>query len=93
VQAVQDGVDIISLSIGPSKPTEDTLTFLSIFDITLLFARKAGVFVAQAAGNSGPSSSTVVSFSPWSVGVASIILQLLMAQLFLEMAQLLMALD
>jgi hypothetical protein len=93
VQAVQDGVDIISLSIGPSRPTEDTLTFLSIFDITLLFARKAGVFVAQAAGNSGPSSSTVVSFSPWSVGVASIILQLLMAQLFLEMAQLLMALD
>ncbi|KAK2359067.1 subtilisin protease SBT2.5 [Trifolium repens] len=70
-QAVQDGVDIISLSIGPSKPTEDTLTFLSIFDITLLFARKAGVFVAQAAGNSGPSSSTVVSFSPWSVGVAA----------------------
>jgi hypothetical protein len=71
VQAVQDGVDIISLSIGPSRPTEDTLTFLSIFDITLLFARKAGVFVAQAAGNSGPSSSTVVSFSPWSVGVAA----------------------
>ena len=71
LQAVLDGVDIISLSIGPNEPTKDTLTFLNIFDITLLFARKAGVLVVQAAGTNGPSSSTVVSFSPWSVGVAA----------------------
>ncbi|KAL5066335.1 hypothetical protein RYX36_028072 [Vicia faba] len=70
-QAVQDGVDIISLSIGPNGPSQDTLTFLSIFDISLLFARKAGVLVIQAAGNNGPSSSSVVSFSPWTVSVAS----------------------
>ncbi|KAI5414534.1 hypothetical protein KIW84_040143 [Lathyrus oleraceus] len=70
-QAVQDGVDIISLSIGPNGPTQDTLTFLSVFDISLLFARKAGVLVVQAAGNNGPSSSSVVSFSPWTVGVAA----------------------
>ena len=71
LQAVQDGVDFISLSIGPNEPTKDTLTFRSIFDITLLFARKAGVLVVQASGNNGPSSSTVVSFSPWSFGVAA----------------------
>lgn len=71
MQAVLDGVDIISLSVGPNEPTEDTLTFLNMFDISLLFARKAGVFVVQAAGNKGPTSSTVVSFSPWSVGVAA----------------------
>lgn len=47
------------------------MTFLSMFDISLLFARKAGVFVVQAAGNKGPTSSSVVSFSPWSVSVAA----------------------
>ncbi|RDX89922.1 Subtilisin-like protease SBT2.4, partial [Mucuna pruriens] len=69
--AVLDGVDILSLSVGPNEPAEDTLTFLTMFDISLLFARKAGVFVVQAAGNKGPASSSVVSFSPWSVGVAA----------------------
>ncbi|XP_027368653.1 subtilisin-like protease SBT2.4 [Abrus precatorius] len=69
--AVLDGVDILTLSIGPNEPEEHTLTFLSLFDIALLFARKAGVFVVQAAGNKGPAPSSVVSFSPWSVGVAA----------------------
>lgn len=64
-------MDILTLSIGPDEPPQDTLTFLSIFDISLLFARKAGVFVVQAAGNKGPAPSTVVSFSPWTVGVAA----------------------
>ncbi|XP_061359333.1 subtilisin-like protease SBT2.4 [Gastrolobium bilobum] len=70
-QAVQDGVDILTLSVGPDEPPKDTLTFFSLFDISLLFARKAGVFVVQAAGNKGPSPSTLVSFSPWSVSVAA----------------------
>ncbi|KAK7363781.1 hypothetical protein VNO77_05938 [Canavalia gladiata] len=69
--AVTDGVDILTLCVGPNEPVQDTLTFLSMFDISLLFARKAGVFVVQAAGNKGPASSTVVSFSPWSMGVAA----------------------
>ncbi|KAK6932777.1 Subtilisin-like protease, fibronectin type-III domain [Dillenia turbinata] len=42
-----------------------------VFEIALLFARRAGVFVVQAAGNQGPFPSTVISFSPWVVGVAS----------------------
>lgn len=64
-------MDILSLSVGPNEPPESTVTFLSMFDISLLFARKAGVFVVQAAGNKGPASSSVVSFGPWSVGVAA----------------------
>ncbi|KAF8409609.1 hypothetical protein HHK36_005687 [Tetracentron sinense] len=70
-QATQDGVDILTLSIGPDAPPEDTLTFLNVFDIFMLFARRAGVFVVQAAGNQGPTPSTVVSFSPWAMGVAA----------------------
>lgn len=66
-----DGVDVLTLSIGPDTPPEDTMTFLSVFDIFMLFARRAGVFVVQAAGNQGPGPSTVVSFSPWAVGAAA----------------------
>lgn len=32
---------------------------------------KAGVFVAQAAGNGGPFPKTLVSFSPWITTVAA----------------------
>ncbi|KAA8520138.1 hypothetical protein F0562_014394 [Nyssa sinensis] len=70
-QAIQDGVDILTLSVGPDEPPEDTFTMLSVFDIFMLFARKAGVFVVQAAGNQGPSPYTVVSYSPWAMGVAA----------------------
>ncbi|EEF43811.1 subtilisin-like protease SBT2.4 isoform X1 [Ricinus communis] len=70
-QATKDGVDIITLSVGPDEPPEDTITFLSVFDVFMLFAQRAGVFVVQAAGNHGPSLSTVVSYSPWAVGVAA----------------------
>ncbi|XP_062088526.1 subtilisin-like protease SBT2.4 [Humulus lupulus] len=70
-QAILDGVDILTLSVGPDEPPEDTVTFLSIFDIAMLYARRAGVFVVQAAGNKGPGPSTVVSYSPWAVGVAA----------------------
>ncbi|KAL6990734.1 hypothetical protein U1Q18_008858 [Sarracenia purpurea var. burkii] len=70
-QATADGVDILTLSVGPDEPPEDTLTFLNVFDIFMLFARKAGAFVVQAAGNQGPTPYTVVSYSPWAIGVAA----------------------
>lgn len=71
LQAVRDGVDVLALSVGPDEPPEDTVTFLSMFDVFMLYARRAGVFVVQAAGNRGPDPSSVVSYSPWAVGVAS----------------------
>lgn len=71
VQAIRDGVDVLTLSVGPDEPPEDRVTFLSMFDVFMLYARRAGVFVVQAAGNRGPDPSSVVSYSPWAVGVAS----------------------
>ena len=72
MQAVQDGVDILNLSVGPnSPPTATRTTFLNPFDAALLSAVKAGVFVAQAAGNGGPFPKTLVSFSPWITTVAA----------------------
>ena len=73
-QAVHDGVDILSLSVGPNSPPATTkTTFLNPFDATLLGAVKAGVFVAQAAGNGGPFPKTLVSYSPWITTVAAAI--------------------
>ncbi|CAA3021817.1 subtilisin-like protease [Olea europaea subsp. europaea] len=72
-QAVHDGVDILNLSVGPNSPPATTkTTFLNPFDATLLSAVKAGVFIAQAAGNGGPFPKTLLSYSPWiaSVGAA-----------------------
>ncbi|XP_059298650.1 subtilisin-like protease SBT2.4 [Lycium ferocissimum] len=70
-QAVLDGVDILSLSVGPDEPPEGTLTFLSLFEIFMLAAHKAGTFIVQAAGNEGPSPYSIISYSPWAVGVAA----------------------
>lgn len=64
-------MDILTLSVGPDEPPEDTLNFLNMFDIFMLFARRAGVFVVQAAGNHGPDPSSVLSYSPWAIGVAA----------------------
>ncbi|KAJ0961817.1 hypothetical protein J5N97_029645 [Dioscorea zingiberensis] len=70
-KAVEDGVDILSLSIGPSSVPSGPAAFLNILEMELLFAVKAGVLVVQAVGNGGPSSSSVLSFSPWITSVAA----------------------
>ncbi|RYR19936.1 hypothetical protein Ahy_B03g064900 isoform A [Arachis hypogaea] len=72
-QAAQDGVDIISLSITPNRRPPGVATFFNPIDMALLSAVKAGIFVVQAAGNTGPSPTSVSSFSPWifTVGAAS----------------------
>ncbi|KAL6977827.1 hypothetical protein U1Q18_026612 [Sarracenia purpurea var. burkii] len=73
-QAVHDGVDILNLSMSPNSPPATTkTTFLNAFDATLLSAVKAGVFVAQAAGNGGPFPKTLLSYSPWITSVAAAI--------------------
>ncbi|KAL0326643.1 UNVERIFIED_CONTAM: Subtilisin-like protease SBT2.5 [Sesamum angustifolium] len=70
-QAVEDGVDVLSLSIGPGKVPSGPCAFLNILELELLFATKAGVVVVQAVGNGGPSSSSILSFSPWITSVAA----------------------
>ncbi|KAJ7969229.1 Subtilisin-like protease [Quillaja saponaria] len=72
-QAAQDGVDIISLSITPNRRPPGIATFFNPIDMALLAAVKAGIFVVQAAGNTGPSPKSMSSFSPWifTVGAAS----------------------
>ncbi|CAI5531405.1 unnamed protein product [Closterium sp. Naga37s-1] len=67
--AVADGVDVLSLSLGGSVPQ-----YFS--DIPYMNAAKAGVFVALAAGNSGPPSpmrvlGTLSNAAPWYLTVGA----------------------
>ncbi|CAI7795080.1 unnamed protein product [Closterium sp. NIES-53] len=72
-QAVADGVDVLSLSLGGNDPTD---TYFS--HMPYLAANLAGVFVSYAAGNAGPYSSfsgrTLDNFSPFylTVGASTI---------------------
>nr|WP_218869236.1 S8 family serine peptidase [Leifsonia psychrotolerans] len=66
-QSVADGVDVLNFSIGGGSAT----TTVSPTDIAFLGAASAGIFVAAAAGNSGPDASTLDNASPWITTVAA----------------------
>ncbi|TVU07431.1 hypothetical protein EJB05_47486, partial [Eragrostis curvula] len=70
-QAIEDKVDVLVLSVGPDARPGSKVTFLSMLDVASLSARRAGVFVVQAAGNRGPAESSVVSYSPWVMTVGA----------------------
>jgi subtilisin family serine protease len=59
-QAVLDGVDVISFSIG----TADDAFYLDPIAIATYNAVNQGVFVSAAAGNSGPSVATIQNAAP-----------------------------
>jgi subtilisin family serine protease len=67
--AVADGVDVLNYSIGGTteSPVNDSVS------IAFLLASRAGVFVANSAGNSGPGASTLDHPAPWvtTVGAAT----------------------
>nr|KYP76924.1 Subtilisin-like protease [Cajanus cajan] len=66
-QAVADGVDVLSLSLGGTAKAfyNDSIAIASFG------ATQKGVFVSCSAGNSGPSSSTVGNVAPWIMTVAA----------------------
>ncbi|CAM9003049.1 unnamed protein product [Rhodiola kirilowii] len=66
--AIADGVDLISLSVGGSFPQnyfEDTIA------IGAFHSMKNGILTSNSAGNSGPDEGTITNFSPWSLSVAA----------------------
>lgn len=68
-QAVLDGVDVVNYSIGGAE----TSPWTSASALALLNADAAGVVMVVAAGNGGPSASTVNSpaNAPWVLAAAS----------------------
>ncbi|XP_020246054.1 subtilisin-like protease SBT5.6 isoform X2 [Asparagus officinalis] len=70
--AIGDGVDIISMSIGPTRGPP--LYSVDSMSIGSLHATKRGIVVACSGGNEGPDPATVVNLAPWmiTVGASSI---------------------
>ncbi|PIA54550.1 hypothetical protein AQUCO_00900841v1 [Aquilegia coerulea] len=66
--AIADGVDIISLSVGGSFPTD---YFEDSIAIGAFHSMKNGILTSNSAGNSGPGPETITNFSPWSLSVAA----------------------
>ncbi|MFF6833118.1 S8 family serine peptidase [Streptomyces sp. NPDC012438] len=60
-QAVADGVDVINYSLGAAFES----TYDDPAQVALRNAAAAGVFVATAAGNSGPGASSLSNTAPW----------------------------
>ncbi|GLJ43714.1 hypothetical protein SUGI_0910220 [Cryptomeria japonica] len=66
--AIYDGVDIISVSLGTSFPLD---YFEDSIAIGAFHAIQKGVLVSNSAGNSGPYRASVANYSPWSLTVAA----------------------
>ena len=64
--AVHDGVDVINYSISGTSTN-----FLDPVEVSFLYAAQAGIFVAESAGNSGPTTGTVAHPGPWTTTVAA----------------------
>ncbi|CAI9776423.1 unnamed protein product [Fraxinus pennsylvanica] len=66
--AISDGVDIISLSVGGSFPSD---YFDDPIAIGAFHSMKNGILTSNSAGNSGPDPESITNFSPWSLSVAA----------------------
>ncbi|KAJ0964120.1 hypothetical protein J5N97_029242 [Dioscorea zingiberensis] len=66
--AIADGVDIISVSLGTGRPLQ---YFEDPIAIGSFHAMKAGILTSNSAGNSGPFPITVANYAPWSLTVAA----------------------
>lgn len=66
--AIADGVDIISASLGATGPV---VYFQSAMAIGSFHAMRKGILTSNSAGNQGPDLSTITNFAPWSLSVAA----------------------
>ncbi|XP_047331710.1 cucumisin-like [Impatiens glandulifera] len=66
--AINDGVDLISISIAFSAARP---YFSDSIAIGSFHAMRKGILTSMAAGNAGPASGTISNVSPWALSVAA----------------------
>ncbi|KAK8629661.1 hypothetical protein V6N13_078494 [Hibiscus sabdariffa] len=66
--AIADGVDIISLSVGSTEVDD---YFSNPTAIGAFHAMENGILTVISAGNDGPGRATIKNFSPWTLTVAA----------------------
>ncbi|XP_050210981.1 cucumisin-like [Mercurialis annua] len=66
--AISDGVDLISISVGGFTAKD---YFNDSIAIGAFHAMKHGIFTSASAGNSGPEPATMSNFAPWFLSVAA----------------------
>ncbi|XP_047951647.1 subtilisin-like protease 4 isoform X2 [Salvia hispanica] len=69
--AIEDGVDVLSISIGYKDATQIKTLYDDDFSISAFSAMEKGIFVSYAAGNSGPHPSSVGHWAPWVLTVGA----------------------
>ncbi|XP_010470055.2 PREDICTED: subtilisin-like protease SBT3.9 isoform X1 [Camelina sativa] len=70
-QAIHDGVDVLSLSLGPTEIPLNLETDVNLFAMGLFHAVAKGIHVVASAGNNGPAAQTIANVSPWILTVAA----------------------
>ncbi|PRQ36280.1 putative tripeptidyl-peptidase II [Rosa chinensis] len=70
-EAIHDGVDVLSLSIGGSVPLYSDVDERDVIATGSFHAVARGITVVCAASNDGPSAQTVQNTSPWIITVAA----------------------
>ncbi|XP_060671702.1 cucumisin [Ziziphus jujuba] len=66
--AISDGVDIITVSLGGDSAVD---YFKDSIAIGSFHAAIKGILTSTSAGNEGPQLSTLLNFAPWSLSVAA----------------------
>ncbi|CAA7039809.1 unnamed protein product [Microthlaspi erraticum] len=69
--AVADGVDVISISLGRPNPVQTEVEDYNEIAYGAFYAVSKGITVVTAGGNFGPHSNTVQNIAPWIITVAA----------------------
>ncbi|ESQ33489.1 hypothetical protein EUTSA_v10006855mg [Eutrema salsugineum] len=70
-EAIHDGVDVLSLSLGAQVPLFPKTDLRDRIATGAFHAVAKGIIVVCAGGNSGPAAQTVLNTAPWVITVAA----------------------